>query len=270
LPRDLGDVLHYFLPTAAAGGPARDAGPVGAAWSPVEGPARPAALPVVAIPVGEHDVVRAAFVWNLAVEIARFGASATLVAPEEVEASPLWPEPGPGPLGAELVVAPARSLGDLYKAALDAAVGRAADSAEGGLVLVRVPPVWLRDASDGQALLRWVLLFSSSESRDLLETYAVARRVWALRAEARVGVTIHGARRTADAERAFQRLSDAVRRHAGGSLLSYGLLVDDLHVYRAIVSRRPIGLEHPQSRAARALGDVARLLLEDARMSAVA
>jgi len=36
------------------------------------------------------------------------------------------------------------------------------------------------------------------------------------------------------------------------------------------VSRRPIGLEHPQSRAARALRDVAQLLLEDAEVRAVA
>jgi MinD-like ATPase involved in chromosome partitioning or flagellar assembly len=52
--------------------------------------------------------------------------------------------------------------------------------------------------------------------------------------------------------------------------VSYGLLVDDLHVYRAIVARRPIGLEHPQSPAARALRDVARLVLEDARKIALA
>jgi MinD-like ATPase involved in chromosome partitioning or flagellar assembly len=40
--------------------------------------------------------------------------------------------------------------------------------------------------------------------------------------------------------------------------------MDDLHVYRSIVARRPIGLEHPQSPAARALHDVAGLLLDDA------
>jgi MinD-like ATPase involved in chromosome partitioning or flagellar assembly len=45
---------------------------------------------------------------------------------------------------------------------------------------------------------------------------------------------------------------------------SYGLLVDALHVYRAIVAQRPIGLAHPQSPAARALRDVAQLLLTDA------
>jgi MinD-like ATPase involved in chromosome partitioning or flagellar assembly len=47
--------------------------------------------------------------------------------------------------------------------------------------------------------------------------------------------------------------------------VSYGLLVDDLHIYRASVAHRPIGLEHPQSRAARALRDVAQLLLDDAQ-----
>jgi MinD-like ATPase involved in chromosome partitioning or flagellar assembly len=57
-------------------------------------------------------------------------------------------------------------------------------------------------------------------------------------------------------------------RHLSAKLLSYGLLVDDLHVYRAIVSGRPVGLEHPQSPAARALRDVARLLLEDTRSDA--
>jgi MinD-like ATPase involved in chromosome partitioning or flagellar assembly len=41
--------------------------------------------------------------------------------------------------------------------------------------------------------------------------------------------------------------------------------ISDLHIYRAIVAQRPIGLEHPQSRAARALRDVASLLLADAK-----
>ena len=45
--------------------------------------------------------------------------------------------------------------------------------------------------------------------------------------------------------------------------------VHDLDVYRAIVAQRPIGLDHPQSPAARALRDVAGLLLEDARKASV-
>ena len=88
--------------------------------------------------------------------------------------------------------------------------------------------------------------------------------------QASVGVTIHGARRIADAESAFLHLADVASRWLRRELVSYGLLVDDLHIYRAIVARRPIGLEHPQSRAARALRDVARMLLEDTRGAAVA
>lgn len=230
---------------------------------------RPAALPIVALPFGERDVVRAAFAWNLAVEIARSGASATLLAPEDSDPSPVWPETGPGPVGAEVVLAPAAGLEELNIAALDVAVSRAADSADGGLVLVRVPPDWLDGAAQARSLLRWVLLFASTEQRDQLETYALVKRVMRTSSDARIGVTIHGARQIGEAERAFQHLADVATRHLGGTLASYGLLLDDLHVYRAIVSRRPIGLEHPQSRAARALRDVAGLLLEDARKFAV-
>jgi hypothetical protein len=135
-------------------------------------------------------------------------------------------------------------------------------------VLVRVPPGWLGRAGEGHGLLRWALLFSSTDPHDLLETYALAKRVLGASHEARVGVTIHGARRVREAQHAFLHLAGVTARHLGRELSSYGLLVDDLQIYRAIVSRRPIGLEHPQSRAARALRDVARLLLEDARETA--
>jgi len=276
VPRDLGDVADYFLPGAprpqAGGGedpappePPPAAGPLRSA------PRRPAALPILTIPIGEHDVVRAAFTWNLVVEVARLGGHATLLAPRESETAPLWPEAGPGPVGAEVVLSPAGNLSELNRAALDVAVTRAADSSDGGVVVVRVPPAWLgAGASDGRALLRWVLLFASPEGRDLLETYAMAKRVLAAGDRPRVGVTIHGARRVAEAKQAFQRVAGASLRHLHKDLVSYGLLVDDLHVYRAIVSRRPIGIEHPQSRAALALRDVARLVLDDARKLAVA
>jgi hypothetical protein len=225
---------------------------------------RPAALPILAIPIGERDVVRAAFAWNLVVEAARLGASATLLAPRDAEPSPVWPEPGAGPLGAQVVLEPVQGLAELNRAALDVAVSRAADAADGGVVVVRVPPAWLETPRDARALLRWVLLLASTERRDLLDAYALAKRVLGSRDGACVGITLHGIRRVADAERAFQHLAGVCQRHLGAALVSYGLLVDDLHLYRAIVSRRPIGLEHPQSRAARALRDVARLVLEDA------
>ena len=46
-------------------------------------------------------------------------------------------------------------------------------------------------------------------------------------------------------------------------VVSFPGVKHDLHLYRAIIAGRPIGLAHPQSPAARALADVARLLLQD-------
>ena len=255
MARNLDDVADYFLPRAAAPEPARA--------RPRAALERPAALPILAIPVGERDVVRGAFAWNLAVELARLGASAALLAPQAAEPSPVWPASGPGPMDTEVVLCEARDLAALERAALDLAVARAAER-DPGFVLVRVPPEWLRGDGDARALLRWVLLFAADEPRDLAEAYALAKAVLERHAGARVGVTIHGARRVAHAEQAFDRLAAATARQLGRSVVSYGLLVDDLPVYRGIVARRPIGLEHPQSAAARALRDAAQLLMEDA------
>jgi hypothetical protein len=267
-------VADYFLPPA--GGWKQE--PAIRSDAPRSGGAplrlqRPAALPILALPIGGRDVVRAAFAWNLVVEVARLGGSATLLAPAETEPSGLWPEAGPGPVGSEVVTTPAGDLPALHRAALDLAVNRAAETVDGGVVVVQVPPDWLRGGGGcerGWPLLRWALIFASPERRDLIDAYATAKRVLATSSSARVGLTIHGARRISEAERAFQQVAGVSARHLGRELVSYGLLVDDLHVYRAIVSRRPIGLEHPQSRAARALRDVARLVLEDARKLAVA
>lgn len=275
MPRDLGDVLHYFLPDAAEDAPERSDGPGperGGAGSPERLLVRgvPPALPILALPVGDRDVVRAALAWNLTVEIARLGGCATLVTGHARDASMLWPEAGRGPVGAVVVHASAAGLGDLYRAALDAAVGRSLEATEGGVVIVCVPPLWLRADGDGRPLLRWVLLLTTAERREMMETYALAKLLLRADTESQVGVTIHGARRIGDARRAFAQLAGVASRHLGRMPVSYGLLVDDLHVYRAIVARRPIGLEHPQAPAARALRDVARLVLEDARKTAVA
>ena len=175
-----------------------------------------------------------------------------------------------GPGGSSGVLVRAGGLPEFNRAALDVAVSRAAAEPDGGVVVACVPPAWLHTMSGERTLQRWVLLFCSTDRRDLLESYAVAKRVLLAGEETRVGVTIHGARRIADAERAFHHVADVSLRHLGRTLSSYGLLVDDLHIYRAIVARRPIGIEHPQSRAARALRDVARMILEDARKLAVA
>jgi hypothetical protein len=286
LPRKLEDVLDYFLPGAGIpaslahanaypGEPAQSLDRAHSDWSPGGNPNarartdRPAALPIIALPIGDRDVVHAAFAWNLAVEFARFGANATLLAPADTAAASLWPPSGRGPIGAKLELVHARNLRELHRAALDLAVSRAADASNGGVILARVPTDWLNGATDGRALLRWVLLFAATEPKDLRETYGLAKRVLQAGPIPRLGITIHGARRIEEAERAFSQLADTTQRHLGHSVVSYGLLMDDLHIYRAIVAHRPIGLEHPQSRAARALRDVARLLLEDAQEHAL-
>ncbi len=263
MPGDLGDVLRYYLPIPGEGAAEEsDAGRPRAAPAATE---RPAALPIVLLPIDERDVVRAAFAWNLTVEMARLGASASLLAPLETRTRSIWPEEGSGPVGAEAAFPAVDKLGDLTRAALDVAVNRAADTRDAGVVVVCAPRRWLREARESQALLRWVLLLSTTDTRDLLATYALVKQLLVSRQKTRVGITIHGARRVAEAERAFNHVASVTAKHLGRTPVSYGLLVDDLHVYRAIVARRPIGLEHPQSRAARALRDVAGLILDDAR-----
>ena len=258
MPRDLDDVLHYFLPVPErsddfARERDRVAGPM------------PVALPILTVPVAAHDAVRAAFAWNLTVELARLGARAELIAPHDPSCAALWPEPGRGPLGSQVTYPTARDLVTLGHAALDAAIAGAADAVEGGVVVVCVPPEWLVRGAAVRPLLRWMLLFGTPESGDLREAYALTKLAYRRGSDPLVGLVIHGVRRLREAERAYAHVSRVAARHLGRSPQSYGLLADDLHVYRAITARRPIGIEHPQSRAARALGDVARMLWSDAQ-----
>jgi hypothetical protein len=265
LPRDLEDVLHYFLPGAEAepGLATRDV-----VASAVHDAPRPVALPILTLPVAGRDVVRAAFAWSLTVELRRLGAPTTLIAPRDPTVAPLWPDAGPGPMGVGVDYVRASDAAALGHAAVDAAVRGAATESD-GVVLVCVPPVWLLRDRAVRPLLRWMLLLTTPEPRDLQEAYALAKCAYRRASEPLVGLVVHGVRRLRDAERAFDRVAGVAVRHLGHSPVSYGLLADDLHVYRAIASRRPIGLEHPQSRAARALRDVARMLLEDSRKMSI-
>ena len=96
-----------------------------------------------------------------------------------------------------------------------------------------------------------MLLFTSADSRDLLETYGIAKILLGLHSSARVGVTVHGASEIPQAEQAFARLARCSERHLGRDLSSYGLLVDDLHVYRAIAAQRPSAWPTPNLRPPR-------------------
>jgi hypothetical protein len=213
--------------------------------------------------------VRAALAWNLAIETARLGGASIILSPETEAGSPLWPEPGTGPLGTELLFCGAQNIEELVHEASLLSTSRAQVPKRGGIVFVRIPPAWLekQDSFERGAMeaIRWMLLLSSANHRDLDEACELTRIMLRANPSAEVGVTIHGVQAIAEARQAFEYLSRISEERLGLVMISYGLLVDDLHVYRAIAAQRPIGLAHPQAPATRALMDVARLLYEDAR-----
>jgi hypothetical protein len=187
-----------------------------------------------------------------------------VVAPTDETGSALWPEAGRGPLGTELVLAATRDVTELADVARDLASTRAVEAGpEPGVVFVRVPAAWLAKPADVAPLLERVLLFATPDPRDLLDAFAVAKRVVTAAPFAHIGVTVHGVRSIADASGAFARLAQASERHLGRDLTSYGLIAGDLEVYRSILHRRAVGLDHPQGAAARSMADVARLVIGD-------
>ena len=276
LPRDLADVLHYFLPEledppSEPGRSASEGAAPDATRRPDDstgggdGTAGPPPLPVLGLPIGDRDVVRAALAWNLAIETARLGGATSILAPEIDRGSPLWPEPGVGPLGCQLLFCPAKDLDGLYAAAVALARSQGATARNGGAIFLRIPPEWLAADAPPRDHVRWHLLLSGASAVDLEESVDVAHTLARSHPGSEIGLSVHGVQRVAEAKTAFERASRRLRDVAGQDLISYGLLVDDLHVYRAIAAQRPIGLAHPQSPAARALADVARLIYEDAR-----
>ena len=240
-----------------------------------EGPRRDASrlpLSILGVPIGDRDVVHAAFTWSLACETARLGGACAIVVPETDRDSPLWPGAGPGGPEVEIAYRPVRDLAALRSAASDIADERGRTARRGGIVFTRIPPAWLAEsATDGGSAggeddwIRWLLVFSSARRRDVEATFESVRRWIRARPGLEIGVTIDGVRQIAEAREAFDELARGCEQRLGLALASYGLLVDDLEVYRAISAGRPIGAARPEAPVARALGDVARLLYEDAR-----
>jgi hypothetical protein len=233
--------------------------------------------PVLGVPIGERDVVRAALTWNLAVEMTRHGKRVIVLAPGTETQAALWPEAGVGPLGTELVFCPADDLGELALTAANLAIECAtAKRRDAGAIFVRVPTSWLTRGDSLSDPIPWWLLLSSPNHRDLSESCDLASAIHAIGSKMQpprrptlpaapiIGITIHGVSTVSEAQQAYEHLSRQCETRLGLELVSYGLLVDDLHVYRAIAAQRPIGLAHPQAPATRALMDVARLLCEDA------
>ncbi len=258
MPQTLADVLHFFLPELGASNEAVREDDALALRR------RDGAWPVVSVPLGDHDVVRAAFVWNLAVEIARTGAGANVLATGGAAGAALWPSAGRGPLGAELTLTATDDPGELAAAAATLAAQRAREaSAETGIVFVHLPVGWLAKPADAAPLLERVLLFATPDPQDLLDAYAVAKRVVTAAPLAHIGVTIHGARGLEEARGAFERLASESERQLDRSLSSFGLIAGDLDVYRSILHRRAVGLDYPHGIAARSMADVAHLLIGD-------
>ncbi|MEZ4332856.1 MAG: hypothetical protein R3F35_13930 [Myxococcota bacterium] len=288
MPRDLSDVLHFFLPELESPPEPRDtstrrfphAGPAATPSAPsttesprealLDRPTTAAAarrpLSILGVPLGERDLVHAALTWNLAVETARQGGAVAIVVPESDRDSALWSAHAPGPHTPEILFCPARHAADLYAAAGERAETLRRSTRRGGIVFVRLPPEWL-EASPAAATdaMRWILLFTSPRREDGSATFERVRRLVEQRPGLEIGVTVRGVARIEEARDAFDELARRCHERLGLALASYGLLTDDLDVYRAIAAGRAIGSTHPRSPAARALVDVARLLYEDAR-----
>jgi len=301
VPRDLSDVLHYFLPELdGAGSSPPDAALSFNRRAETPGLAPPrrrtppprretsrAPLSILGVPLGERDVVHAAYTWNLAVETTRLGGSSAIITPDLDRAAPLWPATGSEPRDLAIIHCAARSLPELRQAASELAAERGKLARRGGIVFARIPPDWLagadlgadpelrtraatgaapgRDSAPAEAWIRWLLVFTSTRRRDMEATFERVSRWVQQRPGLEVGVTIHGVRQIAEARAAYDELAQTCTERLGVSLASYGLLVDDLEVYRSIAAARPISVAHPHSPATRALTDVARLLYGDAR-----
>ena len=253
MPRELGDVLHFFAPELN--------GSIAASANE-----RVETLPLVGVPLTNADPVRGALLWNLAVEVARQGARAALLAPRSLCATPAWPLPGRGPLGALAIRVDTDEPAELARRAEEWV--RAAAPRDRALALAALPASCLSKAADAEALLRWTLLLVRPHE-------AVARDAWtALEAitthsrDARIGVTVFGVRSIAEARDCFDHLAAAAGQRLGCTLISYGLLVDDEHLSRSIVTGRPIALASAHATSARALADVAAMLLGDAHGAA--
>ena len=249
MARELQDVVHYFLPPPVA----------------AERPRGPAHL--LSVPLAPRDVVRLALLWNLAVEAARQGARVALIVPGAGRCAP-WLRPGSGPLGIEVTEVEADQLSALADAARIAAAQIATRKGGPPLVLVAVPVAWLRSDADASPLLDRVLLLTRPEERELLETWTALAAISERSPRARIGVSLFGVASVADARRAFEGLAALTELELARPLVSYGVLVDDVHLSRSIVSQRPIALSQPAALAARALTDVAAMLLEDAEAPA--
>jgi hypothetical protein len=240
MPRDLGDVLHLFAPelgTAVAG-----------AGEP--------APPLVGVAFAHPDPVQSALLWNLAVEIGRQQARVGVVAPGALLGAAF----GRDALG---VAVERVEAGPAAVASAAEQMLRRIEARERALVFGAFDTSWLAKSTEWSALLRWSLVFARPDERSLRDCAEALAAIATESPQARLGVTVYGVRNRTEARDCFEHLALGVERRFGCPLTSYGVLIDDVHLSRSIVTGRPIGLASPQSGAARALADVASLVLAD-------
>ncbi|MEN8160540.1 MAG: hypothetical protein ABFS41_10765 [Myxococcota bacterium] len=238
MARELADVLHYFLDDeAAAAAPSR-------------------CLALLAEP---DELLGTALLWNLGHELTRRGLSVAWVSALSDEE--LLPSEATGVL--PRLLTPVDDL-DALAAAVREAGSKAGGRQPPQLVLTRVPPSWLAASPRGTELLDWALLLTGPDADQRTEARVRLRCVAEAHPAARIGVTLHGVRSVAEAESAFTTLAHELRRH-GPTPWSYGLLFEEHLLYDALLRRRPLTHHRPESRAAEAPRDVARLLHEDLR-----
>lgn len=240
MARDLGDVLHWFLDEAA---PAPE--PPAARSAPADG--------VVTLAFGRKDVLRGAFAWNLAAALAERVPGTRLVTPGPAE----LPGRGSGAAagGPEVVPVdgPPQTVAEVARAA----------AAPGAPVLACLPPESLGEGPGPPGLGTRALVFATPDEIEAGSTGARVARLVRAWPELRPGLTVHGVADLEGARRAFGRLAAEVEARLGRGLASYGLLLDDLDVYRSVVEREPLIRSRPHGRAAAALRDVAGWLEAD-------
>jgi hypothetical protein len=134
---------------------------------------------------------------------------------------------------------------------------RGAAPRDRALALVALPASYLDKTADAAALLRWTLLLVRPHEAEAHDAWTALEAIATHSRDARIGVTVFGVRSIAEARDCFEHLAAGAEQRLGCTLISYGLLVDDVHLSRSIVTGRPI-----------ALADVAAMLLEDAHGAA--
>ena len=267
MPRDLSEVLHYFLPEIdRAGG---DASERRETPSPSTRPAarnstdgRPK-VSVLSIPCGDRDVVRAALAWSLTVETARLGVRAIMLTPESDQGSALWPVAGHGPFGSELIRSPAENLETLDHVSSRLAAENPTRDDRPAIIFVRIPPSWLERASTAPTRSEWLLLLHAAHAIGVGPVLGGPARILASQPRAALNLIVYGAATLAEAKKSQEAFTARSEGTLGRAPRTCGLLVEDLHLYRAIAAQRAVGLAYPRAPLTRALQQVARNLVDE-------